>query len=117
MLNRKDRGILVAMMDHCDAIIAARLRFGDSFDVFSGDRDYFNSVSMALLQIGELANHFTPEFREAHTDIPLRQIVGLRNIVAHRYGTLDVASVWNTVCDDIPKLRMQCEQISSEANG
>ena len=114
MISRKDKGILSAMTEHCDAIAAARSRFGDSLDAFAGDRDYFNSVCMALLQIGELANHFTPEFRESHTDIPLRQIRGLRNIVAHGYGIIDVESVWNTVCDDIPKLLMQCERIFRE---
>ena len=37
----------MAMIDHCDSIVGARLRFGDSFDVFSGDRDYFNSVCVS----------------------------------------------------------------------
>jgi len=114
MINRKDKNILTAIIEHCESVNAARARFGDSYDVFANDRDYFNSVCMALLQIGELANRFTPEFCDAHDDIPLRQIIGLRNIIAHGYGILDTESVWNTARDDIPKLFAQCEQISNE---
>ena len=59
---------------------------------------------MSLLQIGELANHLTQDFTAAHTQIPWRRIIGLRNVVVHGYGQLDTEAVWATVTDDIPEL-------------
>jgi uncharacterized protein with HEPN domain len=34
-----------------------------------------------------------------------KQIIGLRNIVAHRYGQIDFEIVWATVESDVPKLK------------
>ena len=37
-----------------------------------------------------------------------REIKGLRNFVAHEYGNLDIAELWNTIQDDIPILQSYC---------
>jgi len=39
--------------------------------------------------IGEAARHVSPEFIAAHPEIPWRQIIGQRNILAHEYGQID----------------------------
>lgn len=49
---------------YCGDIAATTERFGKHWDIFSSDRDFYNSVSMCLLQIGELANGLSEEFRE-----------------------------------------------------
>lgn len=38
---------------------------------------------MCVIQIGELAGNISEDFREKHTEIPWRQLRGLRNIYAH----------------------------------
>ena len=38
-----------------------------------------------LLQIGELANHLSPEFTADKPSIPWRQMIGLRNRFVHDY--------------------------------
>jgi uncharacterized protein with HEPN domain len=78
---------------------------------FYSDRDYFNSVCMSLLQIGELSHHLTTEFISAHKDIPWKNIVGIRNIAVHGYGNLDKEIVWATVTDNIPELLKKCKEI------
>jgi len=110
----KDRDILLHIIEHVSDVFNAQKRFGDDPAVFSADKDYFNSVCMSLLQIGELANHLTAEFTAAHADIPWRNIVGLRNIVAHGYGSLDSDRVWLAVVNDVPVLYQNCKNILSE---
>ena len=63
---------------------------------------------MSLLQIGELARHLTTEFKAAHADIPWRNIIGLRNVVVHGYGQLDMETIWATITEDIPELYRKC---------
>jgi uncharacterized protein with HEPN domain len=109
-LAEKDKNILAHIVKHCDVIFSSIQRFGD-FAHFSSDADYFNSACMSLLQIGELANHLTPEFQETHSDIPWRNIIGLRNIVVHGYGYLDKSAVWATLQDDIPPLHQYCRSL------
>lgn len=38
----------------------------------------------------------------------------MRNILAHGYFDIDVAIVWQAICDDIPHLREQVEVILTE---
>jgi len=107
----KDASIIHHIIEHIENAINAQKRFGNDYNVFVTDRDYFNSVCMSLLQIGELANHLTESFTAAYADIPWRNIIGLRNVVVHGYGQLDTETVWATLNDDIPKLYEKCKKI------
>ncbi|MDR2428771.1 MAG: DUF86 domain-containing protein [Candidatus Margulisbacteria bacterium] len=113
MSNSKDTSLLKHIIKHCEAIVAAQKRFGDNFEVFKSDADYFNSVCMSLLQIGELANHLSAEFKTKHKMLPWPEIIGLRNVVVHGYGQLDAAIVWATLNEDVPKLRQYCAKLMS----
>ena len=76
---------------------------------------YHNAVSLCILQIGELVGNLTDEFRAAHTAIPWREIKLMRNIVAHRYGTVDHSITWDIVVKDIPELKQFCVQTLGES--
>jgi uncharacterized protein with HEPN domain len=110
----KETGVIKHILTHCENILQAKKRFGDGFDIFIADTDYFNSVSMCLLQIGELANHLSDDFLTAHKDIPWKQVIGLRNRVVHGYGMLDKEVIWETVNSDIPMLHKKCKEIVVE---
>jgi uncharacterized protein with HEPN domain len=107
----KDIGIITHIIEHIENVYNAQKRFGDDYKVFITDKDYFNSVCMSLLQIGELAHHLTTEFITAHADIPWKNIIGLRNVVVHGYGQLDTETIWSTITDDIPELFQKCKAI------
>ena len=49
-----------------------------------------------------------------HPGAPWRQIRGMRNIVAHSYGTVDPEITWEILTEDIPKLKAYCCQIIGE---
>jgi len=38
----------------------------------------------------------------------------MRNIVAHKYDSLDLEGTWDTAQEDIPALREYCQQMLSE---
>ena len=82
----KDISIIKHILEHIESIFKTQKRFGSDIAVFISDRDYFNSVCMSLLQIGELSHHLTSEFIKTHADIPWKNIIGLRNVVVHGYG-------------------------------
>ncbi|MCL2069421.1 MAG: DUF86 domain-containing protein [Treponema sp.] len=105
------------IIKHIENVFNTQKRFGSDLNAFLYDKDYFNSVCMSLLQIGELARHLTPEFISAHTDIPWKNIVGLRNVVVHGYGQLDAEIVWATVTEDMPELYQKCKMIINKFSG
>jgi len=63
-----------------------------------------HALSMALITIGECANHLSDEFKNQHPNIEWVQIVAVRNIAAHGYWQLNMAQIWQAVEEDIPKL-------------
>jgi len=46
----------------------------------------------------------SPDFRSAYPGIPWKDIIGMRNILAHQYDKVDSAVVWDAVSQDIPEL-------------
>jgi uncharacterized protein with HEPN domain len=82
----KDTKIIKNIIEHIENVGNAQKRFGNEYKIFVADKDYFNSVCMSLLQIGELAHHLTIEFTNAHADIPWKNIIGLRNIVIYGWN-------------------------------
>lgn len=47
-----------------------------------------------LQTIGEAVNQLPNELKEKYPEIPWRQITGLRNLLAHVYWQVDIATVW-----------------------
>ncbi|HWQ46478.1 MAG TPA: DUF86 domain-containing protein [Longilinea sp.] len=77
---------------------------GIRFEEFSRTKIIRFAVERQLLVIGEAANHISEVFQEAHQDIPWRQIIGQRNVLAHEYGEIKADRVWSTATVNIPLL-------------
>ena len=67
----------------------------------------------------EAATHVPAAMREAHAGIPWREIVGVRNRLAHSYLHSSESTMWSIVQDAIPdrlpKLRSLLESPHSHA--
>lgn len=50
--------------------------------------------------VGEAANAISDQLRAEHPDIPWRQIVDMRNLLAHGYRHVDPAIMWHVVIRD-----------------
>ena len=107
----RDRERLLKIKEYCGEIQATIQRYGSSFNTFQADRDYQRSISFCILQIGELVNGLTEEYRSATKDrVQWQQVKGLRNVIVHNYGSIDLQVVWDVATIDIPKLGRFCEE-------
>ncbi len=50
-----------------------------------------------LQAVGEAARKVSPEFREAHPEIPWPQIIGMRHRLVHEYFRIIPEKVWDVV--------------------
>ncbi len=77
---------------------------GMDYEALAADRRTQAAVLYEILIIGEAANRLSPEFRSQHSSIPWKDIIGMRNILAHQYDKVDTEVVWDVVHQDIPEL-------------
>lgn len=68
-----------------------------------------DGCAFCLLQIGEAANRLSDDFREATREVGWHKVVGMRNIIAHAYGSFDLFVAWETITEDVPVLKKECE--------
>ena len=61
--------------------------------------------------VGETARRVSSRFKEEHPEIPWREIIGQRNILAHEYGHIDHELLFNTATYDIPELIIMLNQL------
>ena len=75
------------------------------------DRVRMLALERSMELIGEAARRISSKFREKHAQIPRKEIIGLRNILAHEYGRIDHAQLHATAVKDVPTLIAGLEEL------
>ena len=97
--------------DYCNEVEKTIARYGNSFAAFDRDPDYQRSVSFCILQIGELGGSLSQEYRQATAGrVQWGPMKGMRNLVAHSYGSMSREIIWETAVTDLPALKQFCEE-------
>ena len=94
-----------------EVIIAIQLLGDTSLDEFMDNEMLKRAIGMTVINIGELVKNLTDDFRATYNSIPWKDISGFRDIAAHKYKTLDMKIVYNTVKYDIVELKKNIENI------
>lgn len=104
------------LRDMLDAAVKAR-RFVENvtFDDFAVDDEKIFAVMQALQIIGEAAKKIPAAVRKQYSQLPWREIAGMRDKLTHDYFKVDVRRLWQTVHDDLPILQNVVEHMLSEA--
>ncbi|WP_017295180.1 HepT-like ribonuclease domain-containing protein [Geminocystis herdmanii] len=59
------------------------------------DEKTLDAVTHNLMIIGEATKNIPPQIRQEYEQIKWKDIIGLRNIIAHTYFSLDYEIIWN----------------------
>jgi uncharacterized protein with HEPN domain len=104
-----DRASLVDMLEFArEVVMFARGRSRGDLDQ---DRALLRSLERALELVGECARRVSAAARQAYPSVPWQDIIGMRNIIAHEYGRVDLDQIWQTAQRDAPRLVSELEQI------
>lgn len=110
---RDDRVFLLHIRD---ALREVREFTGEtSHEGFSKNRMMQNAVMRSFEVVGEAARRVSPEFREAHPEVPWRIMGDFRNKLIHNYFGLDLDVIWKTATEDAPTLLDQIEGLAEDA--
>jgi len=64
-----------------------------------------DAVIRNLEIIGEAARRVPEHYRQAHPNIPWREMAGLRNVLIHDYEGVDISRVWLVIENELPLVR------------
>ena len=109
MLNTKEIGILLNIIDHC-------IRIEENVDgvekeEFEKNKNLQDIICFNIFQIGELSKHLSLDFVSEYHGVPWQKIKGMRDIIGHGYGTIQMDRVWTTAVNDIKPLHNYCDEI------
>lgn len=110
-------------MEHRDEVIlrkvlseiqvAAVMMGGCSLAFFQENEMLKRAVCMTVINIGELVKNLSDGVRLSNPQVPWKAIAGFRDIAAHKYQTLKMEDVYETVVSDFPGLAEQILKILS----
>ncbi len=99
---RDDRRRLI---DIVDAIAQIEKYAHQGRETFETDEMMQVWVVYHLQIIGEAATGLSADLLAKSVQIPWSDIIGMRNILVHRYWGIDPDIVWAAVEDELPKLK------------
>jgi len=111
-LSDTDALLLAEMREAAEKIRAYTSGMGEAAFLASGVTA--DAVSLNLLLIGEGAAQLTEATRRLESEIPWRELIGLRHRVAHGYARIDLRVVWRIVQDDLPPLIERLDRLSGK---
>ncbi len=104
------------MIGFCEKIMYYTSSITDQ-QSFLDDRRTYDATLRNLELLGEAARYVPASVREAAVPVPWRDIIGMRNQLAHGYLGLDDDIVWHAVHNDVPILLRSLRRLSLELDG
>ncbi len=90
-------------------IVAAASRIGRfvaglNHAAFMENEEKQSAIFGQVIIIGEAATRLPESFLDAHSEVPWRQMMGMRNRIVHGNDEIDWDIVWPVAVDEIPAL-------------
>lgn len=82
-----------------------------SEELFQKDERAKRAFARSFEIIGEASKKFSPEFRNAHPELPWKEMARMRDRLIHHYFGVNYPVVWDTVVSDVPSLLATIEAI------
>jgi uncharacterized protein with HEPN domain len=68
------------------------------------DEEKQSAILYQVIVVGEATKRLSASFRSVHPQIPWKDIAGMRDILAHQYDRVNLATLWDVIQEDIPEL-------------
>ena len=104
----KQLGLLRDMLDSAKAV--RQYIVGVTREQFMRDVEKQDAVLRRLEIIGEAASRLSVETQAQFPKLPFRAMRGMRNIIIHDYGDVDLEQVWTTASNDLNELIVTLER-------
>ena len=84
---------------------------GMSFSEYIEHASIPSAVERQFEILGEGARKVSAPLKDEHPEIPWKRMIGLRNILAHRYYAVDHALLWEIIHEKLPPVLDQIRSL------
>lgn len=82
-----------------------------TLDDLRNDKSLLRAIMFSFIQISENNEKLSTQFKENHKEISWKAMKGMRNLIVHNYGKVDLKIVYNTIKVSIPEFEKQLKNI------
>ncbi len=82
-----------------------------TFEQFSSNELLIDSVCFRVIQISELSDKVSMNFKTKNSSIPWRVLKGFRNRIVHDYSNIDYKIVYDTATIDLISIKEFIESV------
>lgn len=104
----RDKGRLEDIIEHSNNVLS--IIDGIDFERFEKDILIYYATMKNVEIVSEAAYMLTKEFKANYTEIPWKQVEGMRHVLVHGYSQVLPRILWNTAKHDIPAIKRQVEK-------
>lgn len=80
-------------------------------ETFMNSHLYQDAVLRNLHTLTESTQRISENLKRKHPDIEWKNIAAFRNVLVHDYLGIDIDRIWQTVSQDVPKLKKSINEI------
>lgn len=108
---RDDQVYLAHIVDALEQITTYTTGMDDV--AFRASRLVQDAVIRQFEIVGEATKNLSDSFRASHYGLPWKDLAGFRDKLIHQYFGVDLATVWQSVVDDVPFLLNEVQKIKT----
>lgn len=112
MKNRTQELFFKDIMDSLSRIL--KYSSNMSYDDFLKNEMAIDAIIRNFEIIGEAAKHINPEYKDFFPELPLKEMIGMRNILIHDYLGINYKFLWETIQKDLPMLEKTIKKLIKE---
>lgn len=108
----RTRDITDYLQDILDAINDVEIFTASiTYEQFTKDRKTLNAVVRSIEVIGEASKRLPDTLKAKYSELPWREITGMRDKLIHAYFGIDTETIWQTAKEDIPSMKKSIKKM------
>ena len=111
-MNRDATIYLSDIIENIDS--AVQFISGLTFEQFIGDKKTVYAAVRSIEIIGEATKNIPPEMRARQSNVPWKNMAGMRDKCIHDYFGIDYEVVWTAIKNELPMIRLQVQSLLGE---
>ena len=88
---------------------------GMDLDTFQIDDKTTSAVMRKLEIIGEAVKQIPDEIRQNYSQVPWKEMAGMRDKLIHFYFGVDYHLVWKTITERLPQVKQEIQRVLQKA--